>query len=157
MMQQRLAQTDRILQLRKEQDIQLRDSIVIARQHAQKAMGASAIGPQRPGHPPPKMDFSLLNINVAPVPAPIAPLNPVRDREVPQLLRRVRELQEEVRNVKSENEKQKAMIAKFRERWDKLKESAKRKKDAKSAAEAAKPSITERIVEELEPEQEEGT
>jgi hypothetical protein len=52
------------------------------------------------------MDFSSLNINVPPVPTPIAPLNPVRDREVPQLLRRVRELEEEVRNVKSENEKQ---------------------------------------------------
>lgn len=101
--QQRLAQTDRLLQLRKEQDMQLRDSIVIARQHAQKAMGASMIGPQQR---PPKLDFSSLNINVPPVPAPIGPLNTVRDREVPQLLRRVRELEEEARNLKSENEKQ---------------------------------------------------
>jgi hypothetical protein len=84
--------------------MQLRDSILMARQHAQKAMGASVVGPQqRPGK---KMDFSSLNINVPPVPTPIAPLNPVRDREVPQLLRRVRELEEEVRNVRSENEKQ---------------------------------------------------
>jgi len=156
-MQQRLAQTDRILQLRKEQDMQLRDSIVIARQHAQKAMGASVIGPQRPGQLPPKMDFSSLNINVPPVPAPIAPLNPMRDREVPQLLRRVRELEEEVRNMRSENEKQKAMIIKFRERWDKLKESAKRKKDAKAAAEVAKSGVRERIDEDPEAEAEEGS
>jgi len=136
--------------------MQLRDSIVIARQHAQKAMGASILGPQRPGQPPPKMDFSSLNINVPPVPAPIAPLNPVRDRELPQLLRRVRELEEELRNLKTENEKQKAMITKFRERWDKLKESAKRKKEAKVAAET-KSGVTERIEEEPEPEAEEGT
>lgn len=84
----------------------LRDSIVMARQHAQKAMGASLIGnpQQRPGQQ--KIDFSALNINVPPVPTPMAPLNPVRDREVPQLLRRIRELEEELRNVKSDNEKQ---------------------------------------------------
>jgi hypothetical protein len=87
--------------------MQLHDSIVIARQHAQKAMGASVLGPQqRPGQPPPKMDFSSLNINVLPVPAPIAPLNPVGDRDVPRLLRRVRELEEETRNLRTENEKQ---------------------------------------------------
>lgn len=51
---------------------------------------------------------------------------------------------------------QKVMIAKFRERWEKLKESAKRKKDAKAAAEAAKSGITERIDEEPEAEAEEG-
>lgn len=105
-MQQRLAKTEHILKLRKEQDMQLRDSIVMARQQAQRAMGASMVGQQqqRPGQPP--MDFSALNLNVPPVPAPIPPLNPVRDREVPQLLRRVRELEEEVRTVKADNEKQ---------------------------------------------------
>jgi hypothetical protein len=112
-MQHRLAQADRILQLRKEQDMHLRDSIVMARQHAQKAMGASLIGnpQQRPGQQ--KIDFSALNINVPPVPTPMAPLNPVRDREVPQLLRRIRELEEELRNVKSDNEKQVCFIYLF--------------------------------------------
>jgi hypothetical protein len=52
---------------------------------------------------------------------------------------------------------QKAMITKFRERWDKLKESAKRKKDAKAAAEAAKSGVRERIDEEPEAEVEEAT
>lgn len=42
------------------------------------------------------------------------------------------------------------MIAKFRERWEKLKESAKRKKEAK----AGSTPIRERIVEEPEAEQE---
>ena len=86
--------------------MQLRDSILMARQHAQKAMGASVIGTQQQRQGQQKMDFSALNINVPHVPGPIAPLNPVRDREVPQLLRRIRELEEEVRNMKSENEKQ---------------------------------------------------
>lgn len=48
---------------------------------------------------------------------------------------------------------QKIMIARFRERWEKLKESAKRKKDAK-AAEAAKMGVGERIEEEPEAEAE---
>lgn len=105
-MQQRLAKTEQILKLRKEQDMQLRDSIIMARQQAHRAMGASMVGQQqqRPGQPP--MDFSGLNLNVPPVPPPIPPLNPVRDREVPQLLHRVRELEEELRTVKADNEKQ---------------------------------------------------
>lgn len=105
-MQERLAKTEQVLKLRKEQDMQLRDSIVMARQQAQRAMGASMVSQQqqRPGQPP--MDFSALNLNVPPVPASIPPLNPVRDREVPQLLRRVRELEEELRTVKADNEKQ---------------------------------------------------
>lgn len=104
-MQQRLLQAERVLQMRKEQDLQLRDSIVMARQQAQRVMGASMMGQApRPGQPP--LDFSSLNINVPAVPVPITPLNPVRDREVPQLLKRVRELEEEVRTVKADNEKQ---------------------------------------------------
>lgn len=43
------------------------------------------------------------------------------------------------------------MITRFRERWEKLKESAKRKKDAK-AADAAKMGVGERIEEEPEAE-----
>jgi hypothetical protein len=49
---------------------------------------------------------------------------------------------------------QKAMIVKFRERWEKLKESAKRKKEAKAAAEAASSPVHERIAEEPEAEEE---
>jgi hypothetical protein len=44
------------------------------------------------------------------------------------------------------------MIVKFRERWDKLKESAKKKKEAKAAAGTGTP-VREKIVEEPEAEQ----
>jgi hypothetical protein len=46
------------------------------------------------------------------------------------------------------------MIAKFRERWDKLKESAKRKREAKAAAESQSGPVYERIDEEPEAEAE---
>lgn len=49
---------------------------------------------------------------------------------------------------------QKLMITKFRERWEKLKESAKRKKEAKVAAEVAMAGVRDRIVEEPEAEEE---
>jgi hypothetical protein len=52
---------------------------------------------------------------------------------------------------------QKAMIAKFRERWDKLKESARRKREAKTAAEAQSAPVHERIDEEPEAEAEQET
>ena len=45
------------------------------------------------------------------------------------------------------------MIAKFRERWEKLKDSAKRKKEAKATT-AATTGVRERIVEEPEAEEE---
>jgi hypothetical protein len=49
------------------------------------------------------------------------------------------------------------MIAKFRERWDKLKESARRKREAKAAAEAQNGPVHERIDEEPEVEAEQET
>jgi hypothetical protein len=101
------------------------------------------------------MDFAALNLAAPPLPlpAPAVPPPVPAGRET-QLLRRVRELEEEVRVLKVDNDKQvsspfpyamgdglmwggglqKAMIAKFRERWEKLKESAKRKKEAKAIA-----------------------
>ena len=111
-----------------------------------------------------------INVPVPPaVPAPVAALNAGtgRDRD-PQLVRRVRELEEEVRNLRVENEKQvrvyatrlmhvcsptvqKAMIVRFRERWEKLKESAKRKKEAKAAAETTN-VVGQRIEEDPEAE-----
>ncbi|KAI0062238.1 hypothetical protein BV25DRAFT_1825669 [Artomyces pyxidatus] len=150
-MRKQLEATERLLKLRKEQDQQLRDNIAVARREAQRAMGAS-LTMQRPGQS--TFDLSSLNLGLHPVPTPAAPINVARDREA-QLLRRQKELEEEVRTVRIENEKQKAMIAKFRERWDKLKESAKRKRDAKAAAEAQNAPVHERIDEEPEPEAEE--
>lgn len=46
------------------------------------------------------------------------------------------------------------MIRKYRERWEKLKESAKKRKDAKAAAIAAASPVREKIVEEPEVEEE---
>jgi uncharacterized protein YhaN len=114
--QKQLAATERVLKLRKEQDQQLKESIVLARREvryhfqlcrsieltrclqAQRAMGASAVN-QRPGQGP--IDFSSLNLNIPPIPPPIAALNSGRNREA-QYLTRVRELEEEVRAVKEE-------------------------------------------------------
>lgn len=74
---------------------------------AHRAMISSAVAPNpRPSQP--NIDLTSLNINVPPVPPPVAALNPGhpgRDRET-QLVRRVRELEEEVRTLKVENEKQ---------------------------------------------------
>jgi len=119
-MKSRLEATERILKLRKEQDSQLRDSIFMATREAQRALGASAILQQRPGPP---LDLSSLNINVPAVPIP--GINTGREA---QYARRVKELEDELRLMRGENEKHKLMIAKFRERWEKLKDSAKRKK-----------------------------
>ncbi|KAG1756287.1 uncharacterized protein EDB91DRAFT_4955 [Suillus paluster] len=149
-MSKRLAAAERIMQLRKEQDHQLRESIVMARHQAQRAMGASTVMTRQSGQQP-VVDLSALNINLPAVPAPVTALNVGRDREA-QLLGRIRELEEEVRVVRTENDKQKITIARFRERWEKLKESSKRKKESK-AAEAVKISVGERIVEEPEAEQ----
>ncbi|PFH52376.1 hypothetical protein AMATHDRAFT_74173 [Amanita thiersii Skay4041] len=139
--QKRLEAMERVIQLRKEQDLQLRESIFLATREAQRAMGASGIVP-RPG-----VDLPGLNANVPHVPLPT--LNTGREA---QYLRRIKELEEEIRTVRAENERNKAMITKYRERWEKLKESAKRKKEAKASVSAA--SVRERIIEEPEAEEE---
>lgn len=67
-------------------------------------MGASLVL-QRPGGQQPAVDLSTLNINVPSVPTPMAALNAGRDREA-QLLRRIRDLEEELRAARVENDKQ---------------------------------------------------
>ena len=134
------------------------------------------VSPSVPPLPPPvtlPVDIAALNVNMPPA-IPSASVTTTRDREAP-LLRRIRELEDELRGVRAENEKQvrvawhhdcplipssliscglqKAMIVKFRERWEKLKESAKRKKQAKAAAEATS-VVGDRIEEEPEAEAE---
>ncbi|PPQ89090.1 hypothetical protein CVT25_006462 [Psilocybe cyanescens] len=116
-----------------------------ATERAQRALGTSTML-QRPGPP---LDFSSLNIDVPAVPIP--GINTGREA---QYARRVKELEDELRLMRVENEKNKLMIAKFRERWEKLKDSAKRKKEAKAAVEAANTGVRERIIEEPEAEEE---
>ncbi|KAH8117536.1 hypothetical protein DFH11DRAFT_1575609 [Phellopilus nigrolimitatus] len=121
-MANQMASVHRQILHRNEQDQHLRDNIMLARKEAQRAMAAST-----------------------------SPLVGGRDREG-QLLRRIRELEEEARTMRVENEKQKAMIAKFRERWERLKESAKRKKSAKAAGNSDSANVREPIDEDPEAE-----
>ena len=62
----------------------------------------------RPAQPP--VDIASLNVPVPPpVPAPVpAPAGRERD---PLLVRRVRDLEEEVRNLRAENEKQVCLLS----------------------------------------------
>ncbi|KAJ3921131.1 hypothetical protein F5877DRAFT_89056 [Lentinula edodes] len=138
--QKRLEASERVLQMRKEQDMQLRESIVQASKEVNLLLVAI--------HPPP--DFASVNLNV---PASALPIPGIHTAREGQYMRKVKELEEELRSLRNENEKNKAMIVKFRERWEKLKESAKRKKESKAAAEAAQ-AVRERIVEEPETEDE---
>ena len=56
------------------------------------------------------VDIATLKINVPPAVPPAPPANAGRDQDA-QLLRRVRELEEEVRIVRAENEKQVSVLA----------------------------------------------
>ncbi|KAI5123276.1 hypothetical protein M0805_009298 [Coniferiporia weirii] len=141
-MEKQMASVRKQITLRNEQDQHLRDNIMLARKEAQRAMAASASLTN------PSMQ-SMMNMTGLHLNGPQTAGG--RDREA-QLLRRVRELEEEVRTVRIENDKQKAMIVKFRERWERLKESAKRKKSAKAAGQSDTSSVRERIDEDPEAE-----
>jgi len=143
-LEERLKAAESALKTRQEQDQVLRGNVLAARREAQRVMTASTIGQPRP-----VPDLGSLNLTVTPVHTP----PPGRDREA-QLSRRVRELEEDLRVLRAENESQKQIIVRFRERWSQLKESAKRKKEAKEAVIAAAAPVRERIVE--EPEVDEG-
>jgi len=98
------------------------------------------------------MDLNILSQNVPSPPPGLVTGSNSRDRDS-QLTRRIRELEEELRVAHAENDKQKLMINKFRERWEKLKESAKRKRNAKLVAHSETSSVHERIEEEPEAEE----
>jgi len=140
-MQTQMSTVRKQMALRNEQDLQLRDHIITARKEAQRAMAASTSFSAAPN--------SMMNIAGASLHSPSP--SGGRDREA-QFLRRIRELEEEVRLVRVENDKQKAMIAKFRDRWEKLKESAKRKKSARASGTDTS-SVRERIDEDPEGEE----
>ncbi|KAF8638503.1 hypothetical protein AX16_010486 [Volvariella volvacea WC 439] len=209
-LRKKLETAERIIQLRKDQDKNLRESILQATREAQRVMSASGIIP-RPTPP----DLTGLTLNapshvplpgtsfIPNVPPTHPPHLPVRAQTPPthtqapvlgqqpqipgsfppvpgvgvlgtnttnatnagantdpgagageakeaQLQQKIQELEEELRSVKAENEKHKAMIVKFRERWEKLKESAKKKKEAKAAAHT--PVAREAIAEDPEAE-----
>lgn len=141
--QEKLKAAEHLLKLRKEQDMQLRNSIF----EAQRAMSASGMLPRQPGG-----DANALSFAKVPQVVPAPPPKPNREA---QYTKRIKELEDELRGVKAENEKNKLMIVKFRERWEKLKESAKRKKEAKTSGESVNTNVrNQKIVEEPEAEEE---
>ncbi|KAG8681653.1 hypothetical protein FRC09_017331 [Ceratobasidium sp. 395] len=73
------------------------------------------------------------------VPQPPTPAVKLPDVPAP----RIAELEEEIRQLKSENEKQATQMAKYRDRWEKLKESAKRKRAAKETQNSVIPEEQE--------------
>jgi hypothetical protein len=64
-------------------------------------MGASVHAAQRTG----QSTFDLTGLNLVPPPPPVVPISTNRDRET-QLSRRVKELEDELRVTRAENEKQ---------------------------------------------------
>ncbi|KAJ7489923.1 hypothetical protein B0H11DRAFT_2010985 [Mycena galericulata] len=145
LLKKRLEATERILQLRREQDAHLRDSIYQATKEAQRAMGASVVG----------QPF------LVPTSSVMRDTPGIKSGREAQYARRVKELEDELKIVRLENDKQKAMIVRYQEKWEKLKESAKRRKENKAAAAADAvnsntPLVRERIAEEPEPEPDEG-
>ncbi|KAJ7273494.1 hypothetical protein B0H12DRAFT_1089662 [Mycena haematopus] len=142
-LKKKLEVTERALQLRREQDAQLRDSIFQATKEAQRAMGASVVG----------QPFLVPNSSV------LRESPGIKTGREAQYARRVKELEDELRAVRLENDKQKTMIVRYQEKWEKLKESAKRRKENRaSVAEGVKsssPLVREQIPEEPEPEPDE--
>ncbi|KAJ6547343.1 hypothetical protein B0H19DRAFT_1165119 [Mycena capillaripes] len=142
-LKKRLEATERVLQLRREQDAQLRDSIFQATKEAQRAMGASVVG----------QPF------LVPTSSVMRETPGIKTGREAQYARRVKELEDELRTVRLDNDKQKAMIVRYQEKWEKLKESAKRRKETKAAAadagKSSSPLVRERIPEEPEPEPDE--
>ena len=70
-------------------------------------MGASMHTAQRTGQS--TFDLASLNLNLVPAPPPVVPINTNRDREA-LLSRRVKELEEELRSMRVENEKQVSVL-----------------------------------------------
>ncbi|KAL1665261.1 hypothetical protein GGF50DRAFT_53073 [Schizophyllum commune] len=125
------------LEARKQHEIQLRDSVYLATKEVPADMGSTIVNP--PAVPPGRE----------------IPPGMLTGREA-QYAKRVKELEDELKAAKAENEKQKASLIKYKEKWDKLKESARRKKEAKAAAGAVKQPIAEDPEGEERAEKEEG-
>ncbi|PVG02817.1 hypothetical protein CPB86DRAFT_661246, partial [Serendipita vermifera] len=142
----KLSNAERAIKSRQEQERMLRDSIISVKREAQRAISSSNLN----GRQPSTAIFDSLNVLQSNMPmmgnSP-APFTPERESHY---LRRIRELEEELRLSRVENEKNRATIQRFRERWEKLKESAKRKRSARAAENARGDSVKETIQEEPE-------
>ncbi|KAF8610702.1 hypothetical protein BDV93DRAFT_23771 [Ceratobasidium sp. AG-I] len=139
---------ERTLRQRAGQELALRESILSVRREAQRAMSATTAALRSPGFAgqPPSRTQTLIATPSITSPSTIltptpTPIPAVKLPVVPSP--RIAELEEEIRVLKAENEKQKAQMAKYRERWEKLKESAKRKRAAKDVKDSQNTTIPE--------------
>lgn len=145
----KLLATEKILKNRVEQERALRDSIISVRREAQRAISASTLG-SRAGTAG-ALDATLPAIfSQAAGIMTQQPTNLLGPERETQYVRRIRELEDELRLSRVENEKNKATIQRFRERWEKLKESAKRKRSARAAEGTGGGGVKETIQEEPE-------
>ncbi|KAJ3046006.1 hypothetical protein HDV00_003754 [Rhizophlyctis rosea] len=78
---------------------------------------------------------SASGIRTGPVPHPsqYKPHMSAADMSSTSAAQRIAELEDELNRVREESEKQNVAMQRYKERWDKLKESAKRKKEAKAS------------------------
>ncbi|KAG8933940.1 hypothetical protein FRC02_010875 [Tulasnella sp. 418] len=143
----KLTKTENMIKVRAGQEAQLRDSIMFAKREAQRALVSSTTfrSPAIPTithNPPPFGD-----------PNPFIPPPPsgTSSPPTPVLQKKIKDLEDELKAVKLENEKQKAQITKFREKWASLKESARKKRSMKDAATISQ-GVRESIKEEDEEE-----
>ncbi|KAJ3297821.1 hypothetical protein HK104_000075 [Borealophlyctis nickersoniae] len=104
-----------------EENNLLRSSIIQFRQDVQKQAKRFAQAGGRAGGGGPHM-FATTKPPMAPPEAPA---------DQASAMQRIMELEDELRRMREDHEKQAVAMARYKERWDKLKESAKRKKEAK--------------------------
>ncbi|TPX46684.1 hypothetical protein SeLEV6574_g03100 [Synchytrium endobioticum] len=119
-----------------EENAMLRSSIIQFRQDVQKEKAKQRI--IKPGFglgnaalPGALPSFSALSAFGSPAQSTV-----MEDREA-GLMRKVAQLQEELKKSRDENEKHVAAIAKYRERWDRLKESARKRKEVVQSTSSA--------------------
>lgn len=142
-MRQQMETLKQQLEVRKQHELQLRDSVYHATREAHRIMGGMSATQQLAPPPQRPADMGSMVVNQPAVPpGREVPPGMLTGREA-QYAKRVKELEEELKTAKAENEKQKASLVKYKEKWDKLKESARRKKEAKAAAGAVKQPIAE--------------
>lgn len=156
--QSRISDLEKLMRERMAHEHQLRDSIM----QAQRAISSSQMLQSITKFP----GLDNRQFPGAPSPRNPQPLDPIQ-RQAPPSLRqtdtqktdnqtpmqsRIHELEERLRLLQVQDITQKAAIAKYKERWDKVKDSMKRKKLAKAAAEVQLAAERNRIDEEVEPE-----
>lgn len=152
--QSRIADLEKLMKERLAHEHQLRDSIM----QAQRAISSSQMLQSITKFP--GMEVRQFAMTSSPLRSPqvldpnqrLGPPSSLRQPDNAPLQSRISELEEKVRLLQVQDITQKAAIAKYKERWDKVKDSMRRKKLAKAAAEVQLAAERNRIDEEVEPE-----